>query len=554
MSDALLAGVSGLQAHQTMLDVAGNNLANADTYGFKASRVTFSELLSDTLREATQPSAKTGGTNPMQIGAGVQVASVDRNMSQGNLVYTGQPLDMAIEGSGYFTLNDGQSEVYTRVGAFAVDSSFYLVDPATGYRVQRTGSEGVAEGFQTSASNDIRIPYDVALPAKATQSITFAGNLSADTDNPTINILSSGISYTQDEAAATGNTLLSDLDQAPGVAAGETIEIEGIDPIGQAVDTTFTIAAGSTVSDLLDAITAAYSQGGTNPGAKATISNGEIRLTDNEAGYSQTDLYLTYAGTHTFELPSYFKCLQVGGEDARNTNVQVFDSQGIGHVLSVTFAKSTDANTWDAVITSVTGTAGMDSDGRRVKGITFGKDGSFGGLGGATPDQAIFTLNFGAQGAGAQDINLNLGTIGGFNGLSQFGGTSTVAANGQDGYQAGYLSSISVSREGLFVGMFTNGVRRDIAALQLTTFQNPAGLQSEGSNYFSVSANSGDPVATKGLAGGAGSVNGGSLEKSNVDMASEFVSLIQAQNGYQANARTITVTTAMLRELANLIR
>ena len=554
MSDALLAGVSGLQAHQTMLDVAGNNLANADTYGFKASRVTFSELLSDTLREATQPSSKTGGTNPEQIGAGVNVASVDRNMSQGNLVYTGQPLDMAIEGSGYFTLNDGRREVYTRVGAFAVDSSFYLVDPATGYRVQRTGSEGVAEGFQTSTSSDIRIPYDVALAAKATQSITFAGNLSADTDNPTINILSSGISYTQDEAAATGNTLLSDLDQAQGVAAGETIHIVGIDPIGQAVDTTFTIAAGSTVSDLLDAITAAFSQGGTNPGAKATISNGEIRLTDSEAGYSQTDLYLTYAGTHTFELPSYFKCLQVGGEDARNTNVQVFDSQGIGHVLSVTFAKSKDANTWDAVITSVTGAAGMDGDGRRVKGMTFGKDGSFGGLGGATPDQAVFTLNFGAQGSGAQDINLNLGTIGGFNGLSQFGGTSTVAANGQDGYQAGYLSSISVSREGLFVGMFTNGVRRDIAALQLTTFQNPAGLQSEGSNYFSVSANSGDPVATKGLAGGAGSVNGGSLEKSNVDMASEFVSLIQAQNGYQANARTITVTTAMLRELANLIR
>jgi flagellar hook protein FlgE len=554
MSDALLAGVSGLQAHQTMLDVAGNNLANADTYGFKASRVTFSELLSDTLREATQPSAKTGGTNPEQIGAGVNVASVDRNMSQGNLVYTGQPLDMAIEGSGYFTLNDGRREVYTRVGSFAVDSSFYLVDPATGYRVQRTGSEGVAEGFQTATSSDIRIPYNVALPAKATQSITFAGNLSADTDNPTTNILSSGISYTQDEAAATGNTLLSDLDQAQGVAAGETIRIKGVDPTGQAVDTTFTLAAGSTVSDLLDAITAAFSQGGTNPGAKATISNGEIRLTDNEAGYSQTDVYLTYAGTHSFELPSYFKCLQVGGEDARNTNVQVFDSQGIGHVLSVTFAKSKDANTWDAVITSVTGAAGMDSDGRRVKGMTFGKDGSFGGLGGATPDRAVFTLNFGAQGSGAQDINLNLGTIGGFNGLSQFGGTSTVAANGQDGYQAGYLSSISVSREGLFVGMFTNGVRRDIAALQLTTFQNPAGLQSEGSNYFSVSANSGDPVATKGLAGGAGSVNGGSLEKSNVDMASEFVSLIQAQNGYQANARTITVTTAMLRELANLIR
>jgi flagellar hook protein FlgE len=95
MSDALLAGVSGLRAHQTMLDVAGNNLANVDTFGFKSSRVTFGELLSQTMREATQPTANVGGTNPQQVGAGVKVASIDRNMDQGNLIFTGQSLDVA---------------------------------------------------------------------------------------------------------------------------------------------------------------------------------------------------------------------------------------------------------------------------------------------------------------------------------------------------------------------------------------------------------------------------------------------------------------------------
>ena len=549
MSDALLAGVSGLQAHQTMLDVAGNNLANVNTYGFKSSRVTFAELLSDTIREATQPGTSTGGTNPQQIGAGVNVASIDRNMGQGNLVFTGQPLDMAIEGAGYFAMNDGQKDVYTRVGAFAVDGAFFLVDPATGYRVQRTGNEGVTEGFQDRTSDNIRIPYDVALPAKATETVTFAGNLSADSNNPTASILTSGVAYTEsDGTLATRTTLLLNLDQGTGVAAGNTIQITGVEADGTAVNSTFTIAAGSTMGDLLDAITAAF------PGSRATISNGEIRLTDDEAGYSLTDLYLGYTGAGTLEMPNYFKALQIGAEESRNTNVEIFDTQGIGHVLSVTFARTKTPNTWDIVLTSSTGDAVMNTDGRRVSGVTFGRDGSFSGLAGAVPDEAAFDMTFGGAGGSTQTVNLNLGTAGSFEGLSQFGGTSTVAASGQDGYEAGYLSNISISREGVIVGMFTNGVRQDIAALKLATFQNPAGLQSSGGGYYTASANSGDPIITKALAGGAGAVSGGSLEKSNVDMASEFVNLIQAQNGYQANARTIRVTNDMLRELATLIR
>ena len=168
MADALLAGVSGMKAHQKMIDVTGNNLANLNTTAFKTSRVRFSDLLSETLKDASQPTAAIGGSNPQQVGSGVKLASVDRDMSQGSLLTTGQPLDMAIEGAGYFVLNDGQSDVYTRVGAFAVDADFNLVDPGTGYRVQRIGQEGVDEGFQDPSSGDIRVPYDQALPARAT--------------------------------------------------------------------------------------------------------------------------------------------------------------------------------------------------------------------------------------------------------------------------------------------------------------------------------------------------------------------------------------------------
>jgi flagellar hook protein FlgE len=104
------------------------------------------------------------------------------------------------------------------------------------------------------------------------------------------------------------------------------------------------------------------------------------------------------------------------------------------------------------------------------------------------------------------------------------------------------------------VGVFTNGIRKDIAAIRVATFQNPSGLESIGNNFLTASANSGEPVPTKGLSGGAGAIHGGTLEGSNVEVAAEFVNLIQAQNGYMANARTIRVTNDMLRELTGLIR
>jgi flagellar hook protein FlgE len=151
-------------------------------------------------------------------------------------------------------------------------------------------------------------------------------------------------------------------------------------------------------------------------------------------------------------------------------------------------------------------------------------------------------------------VTLDLGTVGEFDGLSQFGGSSTASSNGQDGYASGWLSSVAVNREGVLVGVFTNGIRRDIAAMKIATFQNPSGLSATGNGYFAPTANSGEPIQGKGLSGNAGSIRGGSLEQSNVDVAREFVNLIQAQNGYQANARTIKVANEMLSELTNLIR
>ena len=152
---ALQSAVSGLSSHQTWLDVAGNNLANLNTPSFKSSSVNFAELLSQTVKSASGPQGSLGGTNPQQLGSGVGVASIPRNMSQGNISSTGQDLDVAIDGEGFFVLSDGTQSLYTRMGSFGIDKNYNLVDPATGNKVQRTGTTGETEGFQTVLINEI---------------------------------------------------------------------------------------------------------------------------------------------------------------------------------------------------------------------------------------------------------------------------------------------------------------------------------------------------------------------------------------------------------------
>ncbi len=550
MGEALLSAVSGLKAHQQMIDVAGNNLANVNTYGFKSSRISFSEMMAQTIRQASQPTDGLGGTNPMQVGSGTQLSSISRDMSNGSLVVTGQTLDMAIEGEGYFVLNDGEKDVYTRVGAFGVDSQYYLVDPSTGYRIQRIGTEGVSDGFQDAADTGIKIPYSASLPAQATETVRFSGNLSADNYSPTTNLMSSGIQYTSSGAAIGGSTLLVDLDQADAVnILGETITVSGFDSDGNAINNTLTVNANTDMDDLLATIDAAFVAGD----ASATVVNGEIRITDTDSGYSLTDVNLSISNADTLEVPKFFTILEPGGESTKITNLEIFDAQGISHILSAAFVRTgnpLDPNEWDCVLTDITGDVTLSD--RRVRGLGFQEDGSFGGMTGADANE--FSMYFANAPSSLRTITMDFGSTGNFDGLTQFGGSSTAAPAGQDGYGPGYLSSMSVSPEGTLVGTFSNGVRRDVAAIKLAYFQNPAGMESIGGNYYLPTANSGDPIGTRGLAGGAGAIRGESLERSNVDVAAQFVDLIQAQNGYQANARTISVANEMLRELTQLIR
>ena len=174
---SLFAGVSGLRNFQQQLDIIGNNIANSQTAGYKATRITFQDLLSQTVKGATASSATLGGTNPQQFGLGSSIGAIDTDYSQGNLMTTGRKLDIAISGSGFFKISDGSDTYYTRNGAFDIDEQGYLVSTTSGYKVQ--GYNATAGVLDNTSVGNIQIPVGIILPAQPTTTIGLVGNLNA---------------------------------------------------------------------------------------------------------------------------------------------------------------------------------------------------------------------------------------------------------------------------------------------------------------------------------------------------------------------------------------
>lgn len=143
MPNSLNTGVSGLLAHQRQLDMVANNLANLNTTAYKTQRIVFSDLLYESLAPATNGNGVSiGGTNPIEVGSGVRTAQIGRNFGQGSFNSTGQPLDFALQGDGFFVVSDSNTNYYTRAGSFSLDDGGFLIDPSTGYPVMRFGRQG----------------------------------------------------------------------------------------------------------------------------------------------------------------------------------------------------------------------------------------------------------------------------------------------------------------------------------------------------------------------------------------------------------------------------
>ena len=193
MMRALFSAISGMKNHMSYMDVVGNNIANVNTIAYKSSRATFQDILGQTVRGASTPQAGRGGTNPAQIGLGMQLGGIDNIMTQGSLQSTGKLTDFAVQGDGFFVVSDGTRNFYTRDGAFDIDVEGTLVNPVTGLTVMGWVADATGAVDTESPLQALQIPFGTRISAQATQDLTLpapkagmvmAGNLDAGT--PTV--------------------------------------------------------------------------------------------------------------------------------------------------------------------------------------------------------------------------------------------------------------------------------------------------------------------------------------------------------------------------------
>ncbi|MBC7817386.1 MAG: flagellar hook-basal body complex protein, partial [Planctomycetaceae bacterium] len=404
MIRSLFTSASALHAHQEMLDVVGNNLANSNTTGFKSQRLRFSNQFTQLLVAQSAPSATSGGKNPVQIGLGVQVAAADTNLAQGTFENTGKKLDLAIQNSGFFVLKNGTETFFTRAGAFAVDSNNTLVDPATGAKVQRTGTMGegtaTAPAFQTAGVGDITIPKGITVPGNATENVKFKGNLDAKALEAVAEVLTMGQPLTEGGLPATTSTRLNNLNQTSvGYAAGDQIQITGTRVDGTSVSALYTATgtATDTVGALLGVINNLFLSATPGMGATASLdSAGHIVLTANQAGPATLTIGLKSYPTDPTPLSgvTQFTNFQasVDGKaaDTATSVIQIFDNQFSPHNVTFTFHK-VSPNRWD-MSASLEGSEGVISgfgNDSTVAGLTFNENGSFLGVVGTSVSELL---------------------------------------------------------------------------------------------------------------------------------------------------------------------
>jgi flagellar hook protein FlgE len=548
MSQSLLTGASGLLAHQKKLDVVANNLANLNTTGYKSQRILFSDLVYSTISGGSGGSGDTiGGTNPQQIGFGVNIAQTGRNFNQGVLSGTGSSLDFAIEGDGFFAVSNGTTS-YTRAGAFSLDEAGFLVDPGTGAYVQRYGSVG--EGldgsptFQAAGNTGIQVPLGASIAGRKTDAIDITGNLPATFTLPQKAVLSVTRPFEVSDLPASTSTLLNDLDSnATDYTTGDELLVQGTQIDGVPFSSTLAVDNTTTLADIVDH----YNSFLYGAVASLDAATGNIQIKADSAGPVELLVNMTDDPSNTgdSDFSSHaFVATTVGKDgDKAETTMQVYDVRGEAHTVKVTFEKKDD-NIWETQFDLIDGSGTLTDS--VIEQIEFNENGRFQAVRGIANGDSDFTIQFNSL-TDPQTVAINLDS------LTHMATSYSTSFRG-DGYPPGSITDVAASADGTLEGVATNGQRIPIAQLAIANFINVNGLKATGQNYYVASANSGNAQIGPGASGAAGFVRGGQLEASNVDVALEFTQMIVAQRGFSANARTITVASEVLQELTNIIR
>jgi flagellar hook protein FlgE len=501
--DSLFIGVSGLTAYQSQIDVISNNIANVGTVGYKGQDVTFQDLLYQNTGFASAPTQTLGGINAQQVGDGVKIGAVDTDFTQGGLQTTGINTNLAINGNGFFTLNniDGSgSPSYTRDGDFSLNENGFLYDPTSGkavlgYPVQSNGTIS-----QVAPPQPIQVPFGLKSIAVGTG---FGAKSGPSTDKV----------Y---DVSLGGN--LNQTDYITAVSsAGANITL-----------TTIT----TTVYDSLGGAHEVQIQ--YQPDPPTTLGGTGVQLGTSAMVLNPAGALVTAATEFQYTVVS-----TDGSTDGASTNLGTgyifFDSNGQFINTSSTPAGAAGAPPL---------AASMHVDGQPPSAVAGGD------LFTVTKWNSVVGANnstqVGTGTASPADIGLD------FSNMTSLATAATANTVSQNGFASGILSNITVGEDGTITGAFTNGQNTTLGRLALASFANEDGLTRDGGNQFTASANSG--LAQYGFAnnGQLGSIDAGALEQSNVSIASEFTKMILAQRSFEANAKSITTADQNLQTVIQL--
>ena len=576
LTSAMTTALTGMSAAETTIDVAGNNLANSQTVGFKESNAVFATQYLQTQSLGSQPTAENGGTNPRQVGLGVRVAEITPNFTQGAIEISASPSDLAIQGDGFFIVEDSEGEqLYTRNGIFKTNADNELTT-ITGERVL---GFGVNDDFvlQESSLVPLTIPLGTAMVAEATENVFLQGVLSPTGDvADTAGIVQTASLEGPGGAALTAATLLTDVvDSTAGptplfqVGTLEFTPRKG----GRALATqSFDITATSTVQDLMtfmqaalgiqtaaddpampDSLNVIPTEGGTiSPGI--TITGDQIRIVSNNGVGNEIEIdssaFRMVPTTGTVSQPGLgFTSLQDAVGESAVADFLAYDTLGVPVNVRVTavlesLTDNTTVYRWFADsgdnspvsgndITVGTGLITYDGEGRLLSVsndlVTVERRNL------PSLDPLEFRLNFEETTGLAAE-------------------RSELSAARQDGSPPGTLTSYLIGEDGIIRGVFSSGVTRDLGQIRLARFTNPAGLIQRGENMFAQGLNSGLPIEGNPNSLGLGSILGGAVELSNTDIGKNLIDLVLATTQYRANARVISTAQQLFDELLNLRR
>ncbi len=555
LAASLYSGITGLTAHGEKMTVIGNNLANVSTTGFKGAKMYFEDLMSQDISTSAGIS---------QEGRGVRIAAIYSDFGQGSFETTTEATDMAISGEGFFVVSPigEEANYYTRAGVFRFNNDGYLTDPngnvVQGWEIEHTGASTAVSGSGTiqSTARIIGTPTDIRLenfqsPPQATSNVTIITNLdpsqtsrSNNAANPyfALHTLWDGQDSDNDGHAISENSY------------SYSSSIKVYDEIG----------TSHTLTVYYDQVTLSNAGGMSTWEYIVTCEPSEDGRILSNAGVpvrvAQTSAAgLLMAGTLTFRSgqligQSAFTLQSSAGGQLKSANAwQLADFSTDGYPLcTANWLGASDASTaasTNALPMEINfGMRNSDSN------IT-----SSAGSGWAVAGAGAVPLNIGAVG---NDITNVTSTLPNFSNPAisalasesyDTGGSSTLFQS-QDGYTVGILQNVSVSEEGVFSGTYSNGETLELYSLTLATFTNKWGLRRNGGNLFQETSDSGPALTGQAKSSGKGTVSGNTLELSNVDMASEFVTMITTQRGFQANTKVITTTDSMLGEVISMKR